>query len=176
MSQTAPPPLMGPVTWIFLSVSVCMLGYISRVWLFSTPWTVAHQTVCPWDSLGKNTGLGTHSLLQGIFPTQGSHPHLWVLCIWQAGSLPVVPTRKPPVARNSASFFFTVFPVWPLELSRNSFTRTFTGKKNQRMNRWMDFWAQYPDTVFLNVMTVINKETEGEKILMLSLSHKVYLT
>ena len=40
----------------------------------------------------------------------------------------------------------------------------------------MDFWAQYPDTVFLNVMTVINKETEGEKILMLSLSHKVYLT
>ena len=23
------------------------------------------------DSLGKNTGVGTHSLLQGIFPTQG---------------------------------------------------------------------------------------------------------
>ena len=26
---------------------------------------------CPWDSLGKNTGAGSHSLLQGIFPTQG---------------------------------------------------------------------------------------------------------
>ena len=25
----------------------------------------------PWDSPGKNTGMGSHSLLQGIFPTQG---------------------------------------------------------------------------------------------------------
>ena len=24
-----------------------------------------------WDSPGKNTGVGCHSLLQGIFPTQG---------------------------------------------------------------------------------------------------------
>ena len=28
---------------------------------------------CPWDSPGKNTGEGCHSLLQGIFPTQGSN-------------------------------------------------------------------------------------------------------
>ena len=27
----------------------------------------------PWDSPGKNTGVGGHSLLQGIFPTQGSN-------------------------------------------------------------------------------------------------------
>ena len=26
------------------------------------------------DSLGKNTGVGCHALLQGIFPTQGSNP------------------------------------------------------------------------------------------------------
>ena len=25
---------------------------------------------CPWDSPGKNTGVGCHALLQGIFPTQ----------------------------------------------------------------------------------------------------------
>ena len=31
---------------------------------------------CPWNSLGKNTGVGFHSLLQGIFPTQGSIPGL----------------------------------------------------------------------------------------------------
>ena len=30
----------------------------------------------PWDSLGQNTGVGSHSLLQGIFPTQGSNPGL----------------------------------------------------------------------------------------------------
>ena len=26
--------------------------------------------LCPWDHLGKNTGGGSHALLQGIFPTQ----------------------------------------------------------------------------------------------------------
>ena len=30
----------------------------------------------PWDSSGKNTGVGFHVLLQGLFPTQGSNPHL----------------------------------------------------------------------------------------------------
>ena len=33
----------------------------------------------------KNTGVGFHSLLQGIFHTQGSNPHLY----WQADSLPL---------------------------------------------------------------------------------------
>ena len=26
---------------------------------------------CPWNSLGRNIGVGCHSLCQGIFPTQG---------------------------------------------------------------------------------------------------------
>ena len=30
----------------------------------------------PWNSPGKNTGVGTHFLLQGIFPTQRSNPGL----------------------------------------------------------------------------------------------------
>ena len=30
----------------------------------------------PWDSPGKNTGVGSHCLLQGIFLTQGSNPGL----------------------------------------------------------------------------------------------------
>ena len=38
------------------------------------------------DSLGKNTGVGCHALLQGIFPTQGSNPGLphcrLILTIW----------------------------------------------------------------------------------------------
>ena len=37
----------------------------------------------PWDSPGQNTGVGCLSLLQGIFPTQGSSPGLphcrWIL-------------------------------------------------------------------------------------------------
>ena len=34
------------------------------------------RLLCPWDSPGKNTGLGCHFLLQGICLTQGSNPHL----------------------------------------------------------------------------------------------------
>ena len=30
----------------------------------------------PWDFPGKNAGVGCHFFLQGIFPTQGSNPHL----------------------------------------------------------------------------------------------------
>ena len=32
--------------------------------------------LCLWNSLGKNTGVGSHSLLQGIFPTQGFYQWL----------------------------------------------------------------------------------------------------
>ena len=51
--------------------------------------------LCPWDSPGKVTGLGSHALLQGIFPTQGSNPSLLCLLYWQADSLPLVPAGKP---------------------------------------------------------------------------------
>ena len=43
------------------------------------------------DSPGKNTGVGCHALLQGIFLTQGSNPCLLCLLHWQAGSLPLAP-------------------------------------------------------------------------------------
>ena len=32
--------------------------------------TVCDPMICPWDSVGKNTGVGSHALLQGIFLTQ----------------------------------------------------------------------------------------------------------
>ena len=34
------------------------------------------RLLCLWNSPGKNTGVGSHSLLQGIFSTQGSNPGL----------------------------------------------------------------------------------------------------
>ena len=55
--------------------------------------------LCPWDFPDKNTGVGCHALLQGIFPTQGSNLHLlcllhcwWILYLrtyWEALSLQV---------------------------------------------------------------------------------------
>ena len=35
-----------------------------------------HRLSSPWNSPGQNTGVGSLSLLQGIFPTQGSNPGL----------------------------------------------------------------------------------------------------
>ena len=61
---------------------VCMLSYVQ---LFVTPWTTATRLLCPWDSPGKETGVGGHALLWGIFPTQGWNPRL---LHWQVGSLP----------------------------------------------------------------------------------------
>ena len=34
-------------------------------------WTIPARLLCSWNSTGKNTGVGCHSCLQGIFPTQG---------------------------------------------------------------------------------------------------------
>ena len=34
------------------------------------------RVLCPWYFPGKNTGVGCHALLQGIFPTQGLNSHL----------------------------------------------------------------------------------------------------
>ena len=43
---------------------------LSLVQLFVTPWN------SPWNSPGQNTGAGSLSLLQGIFPSQGSNSGL----------------------------------------------------------------------------------------------------
>ena len=44
---------------------------LSPVWLFEIPGLYS-----PWNSLCQNTGVGSLSLLQGIFPTQGSRSGL----------------------------------------------------------------------------------------------------
>ena len=57
--------------------------------------------LCPQDFSGKNTGVGCHFLLQGIFPTYGLNP---CLLHWRAYSLPVSHLGSPfPSIRNSKS-------------------------------------------------------------------------
>ena len=41
------------------------------------------RLLCPWDFPGKNTAVSCCALLQGIFLTQGSNPHLLPLLLWQ---------------------------------------------------------------------------------------------
>ena len=49
---------------------------LSRVRLFATPWTAAYQAPPSMGFPGKSTGVGCHSLLQGIFLSQGLNPGL----------------------------------------------------------------------------------------------------
>ena len=60
----------------------CVLSHISCIQLFVTLWTVACQGSLSMGSPSKNAGVGCHSLLQEIFPTQGSNLHL--LCLSDA--------------------------------------------------------------------------------------------
>ena len=50
------------------------------------------RLLCPWNFPDKNTGVGWHFLLQGIFPSQGSNP---CLLHWQADSLPLHHLESP---------------------------------------------------------------------------------
>ena len=55
------------------------------------------RLLCPWDSPGKNTGVGCHVFLQRIFSTQWSNPGL---LYWQADSLLL---WKPPNTLQKAA-------------------------------------------------------------------------
>ena len=44
------------------------------------------RLLCPWDFPGKNTEVGSHSLLQGNLPNPGTKP---TSPAWQLGSLPL---------------------------------------------------------------------------------------
>ena len=63
-----------------------------------TPWTVAHQFLCPWNFPGKHTGVGCHFLLQEIFLSLelilcNKNKHTLALCI--AFRNPVFVSRAP---------------------------------------------------------------------------------
>ena len=76
-----------------LSLRVCGL---SQVWLFSTPWTVAHQAPLSVDFPGKNTG-GVPFSPSGDLPDPGIEPTCPVSPALQAGSLPLSHWGSPHV-------------------------------------------------------------------------------
>ena len=59
-------PSQAPVCCAVLSCSV-VSNSLEAHGLYPT------RLLCPWNSPGKNIGMGCYALLQGIFPTQVSH-------------------------------------------------------------------------------------------------------
>ena len=80
------PPCLTPADWPVLCWVAQSCPTPSNPMDCSPPGSSVHG-----DSPGKNTGVGCHALLQGIFPSQGSKPGLQhcrqVLTIWAPGQV-----------------------------------------------------------------------------------------
>ena len=72
-----------------------VLSCFSRVLLFATLWIIAPQAPLPRGFSRQEYWSGLPCPSPGIFPTQGSSPHLLGLLRWQAGLLPLAPPGKP---------------------------------------------------------------------------------
>ena len=76
------------------------------------------RLLCPWNSPGKNTAVGCCSLLQRIFPTQGSNPGL-LHCrqiLYHLGHREVLLrtcTEKSPHSSHSNTFFLSARELLP---------------------------------------------------------------
>ena len=93
--------LVGSRFWFFVCLFVCFDGFLWIVVILACvplkggklgvpllcyPESESHSVVSDslrphglhsiWNSLGQNTGVGSRSLLQGMFPTQGLNPGL----------------------------------------------------------------------------------------------------
>ena len=78
-------------TWVSCVVHIFFTNWATREALIQWKWKSLncvqvlqpHEQYSPWNSPGQNTGVGSHSLLQGIFPTQMSNQGLlhyrWIL-------------------------------------------------------------------------------------------------
>ena len=62
------------------------------------------RLLCPWASPGKNTGVVCHSLLQGIFLTQGLNPGL-LHCRWDSLPYREAPMLPSGILKSLGTFF-----------------------------------------------------------------------
>ena len=96
---------------------------LSCVRLFMT-----HGLYSPWNSPGQNTGVGSCSRLQGIFPTQGLKPGLWVA----DGFFTTEPPEKPKdTGVGSLSLLQGIFPTQGLNLGLPHCGQTLYHLKHQ---------------------------------------------
>ena len=93
--------------YIYTHIYEVKISVVSDSWL--------HGLYSLWNSLGQNPGVGGHSLLQGIFPTQGWNtglPH------FRQDSLPSEPSGKPKnTGMGSLSLLQVTFPSQELNRS-----------------------------------------------------------
>ena len=117
--------------------------------------------LCPWNSPGKNTRADSHSLLQGIFLTQGSNTHvlgllycrqilywLWLIHVdaWQKPSqycnYPPIKKKKKRLCASHAGGAWSI-PGWGTRIPCTACRLEWTEKKKEKF--WDEvFVLDYP--------------------------------
>ena len=96
-----------------LKTHVCTKS-LRRVHSLQSHGLQAARLFCLWNFPGKNTGVGSHFLLQGIFLTQGLDLCVLHLLHWQADSLPLSHLGCPENTQQSQiKNIFTIIPGRP---------------------------------------------------------------
>ena len=106
-----------------------------------TPWTVSPaRLLCPRNSPGQNTRAGSCSLLQAIFPTQGSNPGLpccrWILyCLSHQGSPLQMRTEVKYFTKSLTTIKWQKLDYNPSDYVSNLFSQKFFHfiKKNHKL-------------------------------------------
>ena len=90
--------VMGTTAELLLGlIPACCVLSCSVIPVLFDPIDYTTRLLCPWHVPGKNTGVGCHFLLQGIFLTQGLNPFL---LHWQVDSFTTRATGKPRRREN----------------------------------------------------------------------------
>ena len=103
--------------------------------------------LCPWDSPGKNTGVSSHFLLQGIFLTQGLNLGL----LYCRQILDCLSQETPPRGGSSESF------------TTDWFIRYKVPNHMKALSTLGEKWVEFSDLI---ILSFVNQSVgvEGEHI------------
>ena len=109
--------------WAIVNLVVQSCPTFCNLMDYSLPGSSIHG-----DSPGKNTGVGCHALLQGIFPTQGSNPGLphcrWILCHPNHQGSPVSLDKLQEIVKDREAWHAVVHGVTKSQTRLSSWTST----------------------------------------------------
>ena len=125
----------------------CMHAHLlDCVQLFVTHGLQPASIFCPWDSPGKNTGMGCHFLLQGNLPNSGTEPTFPAspalageFFIAEPAGKPLMPTywalnQSPPLEGLS-------FPIIQSVWTQNCINACMGGHFLRLHQHWMGSWC-----------------------------------
>ena len=101
------------------SAGACCTKSLQLCLILRDPMDHSLPASCQWDSPARNTGVGCHALLQGVFLTHGSNSRVLHLLPSQAGSLPLAPPGKPWFSTQSVGICLTFNTQSLLSLAPN---------------------------------------------------------